>query len=122
MSVQIDSQTTLLEIPRKEDGTEVLRLQFARGAAPGGRAVSWFSLRVFWKDEAGEWKPGKQGISLRAKELAPIVAELQKVIEQQSPTAPQERPDSRAPQSPRYQQGAPPHQQRSQPNSGGYRR
>ncbi len=66
----------MLELPRNRDGSEALRLQFCRGRADG-REVCWHSLRVFWKDDVGEWHPGKQGITLRGKELRPIVEALQ---------------------------------------------
>ena len=93
---QITSEKLLAELPRKQDGSEVLRLQFVQAKTPDGKAVAWHSLRIFWKGREGQWLPGKQGITLRGRELKPIVEALQNAISggQQQAPAPQSAPQS----------------------------
>jgi hypothetical protein len=73
--LQIIEQRTMVAIPR---GDDELRVQFVRGRTSDGKEVCWHSLRVFWKDGSGEWKPGKQGITIRGRELAPVAEALSK--------------------------------------------
>jgi hypothetical protein len=69
--LEILREIVLVGIPRGRDGREMLRLRFVQARA-GDREVAWHDLREFWKDERGEWRPGKKGISLRGRELGPI--------------------------------------------------
>lgn len=70
-NLEILREIVLVDIPRGRDGRERLRLRFVQARA-GDREVAWHDLREFWKDERGEWRPGKKGISLRGRELGPI--------------------------------------------------
>jgi hypothetical protein len=74
--LEIIDQITMVAIPR---GDEELRVQFVRGRTSDGKEIAWHSLRVFWKDgTTGEWKPGKAGLTIRGRELAPVVEALSK--------------------------------------------
>lgn len=73
----IDRETTLCEIPRGRDGKEVLRVQLVEARTERGQ-VTWHSLRVFWQDEGGNWKPGRQGITIRARELDEVIEALRR--------------------------------------------
>ena len=68
----IKAEAVLVAIPR---GDEELRVTYTTARA-GDRDVSWHSLRIFWKTDAGEWRPGKQGITIRAKELDAVTKAL----------------------------------------------
>lgn len=65
----IVSETALVSIPR---GDDELRVTFTRARTADGKDVAWHSIRVFFRGRDGEWKPGKQGITIRGRELAPI--------------------------------------------------
>jgi hypothetical protein len=52
--LQIIDERVLVAIPR---GDEELRVTFTRALVGEGRAVEWHSLRVFWKDDQGHWRP-----------------------------------------------------------------
>jgi hypothetical protein len=69
--LEILREIVLVDFPRGRDGRERLRLRFVQARA-GDREVAWHDLREFWKDERGEWRPGKKGVSLRGRELGPI--------------------------------------------------
>jgi len=69
----ITSEAVLVSIPR---GDEELRVTYTK-ARTSERDVSWHSIRVFWKTQEGEWRPGKQGITIRARELEAVVKALQ---------------------------------------------
>jgi len=69
--LQITREVTLAEIPRK-DGKECLRLQFVQARTADGKEIAWHSLKVFWKDDQGTYRPGKQGVTIRGREMGPI--------------------------------------------------
>ena len=72
--LHIDRETVLVEIPR---GDDVLRVTRTEATTGNGKQVWWISVRIFWKQ--GEvWRPGKAGITIRARELAGVVAALSK--------------------------------------------
>jgi hypothetical protein len=71
---RIDSEVTLLTMPR---GNEELRVTVVEATTDRGKRISWHSLRVFYLDRAsGEMRPGKQGITLRGNEIAPLLEAL----------------------------------------------
>ncbi len=72
-ALNIEFETVLLEIPR---GDDVLRLTHTGATTADGKRVTWHSLRVFWRTDAGEWRPGKQGITIRGGELRGVVDAL----------------------------------------------
>ena len=114
--LEIHKETTLCEVPR---GKERLRVMHTEATTSAGRPIAFHSIRVWYQNDAGEWCPGRAGVSIRDAELEPVTKALTAALASagQKPTAsPQPRPASVP------LQGAPPHQQRSQPNSGGYRR
>ena len=65
----------IVEVPRR-NGEQVLRVRFVRAKTPQGTEVSWHDIREFFRGEDGEWKPGKKGITLRSRELSPVVEAL----------------------------------------------
>jgi hypothetical protein len=67
--LEIVEERVMAAIPR---GGEELRLTFTRAKKPDGGETAWHSLRVFWKSDAGEWRPGKQGVSIRGRELGRV--------------------------------------------------
>ena len=71
--LEIASEVVLAEIPR--GSREVLRVVRAEGTRDG-TPLKWTSLRVWYRDRDGVLRPGKQGISLRAGELATIASAL----------------------------------------------
>lgn len=73
-SLQILNEEILVAIPR---GDEELRVTYTTARTERGD-VAWHSLRVFWKAAEGEWRPGKQGITIRAKELEAVATALSK--------------------------------------------
>jgi Transcriptional Coactivator p15 (PC4) len=94
--LEILEELVLLAIPRV---AEEIRLTFTRARA-SGKDVSWHGLRVFWKSDSGEWRPGKAGITIRSKELKPITEALIKAAAGPAmrPTpAPQRPPGARPP-------------------------
>jgi hypothetical protein len=75
--LKIEREDTLVEVPR---GDEVLRVTRVEATTGAGKPVSWHSLRVFWKAEDGAWRPGKAGVTIRARELGAVVAALSKEL------------------------------------------
>jgi hypothetical protein len=77
----------------------VLRVEFARGRTANGRDVAWHSIRLFWRDEAGELHPGRQGISIRARELPAVAEALSRAVSGGHPQAEAARaPTARSPE------------------------
>lgn len=70
----------MVEIPRGRDGREVLRVQFTEARTQDGKSIAWHSIREFYRDTDGKWKPGKKGITLRGRELRPVVDALTKAV------------------------------------------
>lgn len=73
--LEIVAEDVLAAIPR---GDEELRVTAVRARKPDGGEAAWHSLRVFWRDEGGNWRPGKAGITIRARELRAVVDALGK--------------------------------------------
>jgi len=71
--LQITGETVLVAIPR---GDEQLRLVHTEGRTGQGKDVAWHSLRVFWCDGAGVWRPGKARVTIRAGELKVRIDEV----------------------------------------------
>lgn len=69
-------ERTIFETSRSRDGKEVLRLRFVRAMTPDQKEVAWHDLREWWKGDDGEFRPGKKGISIRGRELGPVVVAL----------------------------------------------
>ena len=64
----------MCELPRGE--REQLRLTFTLARMPDGREVAWHALRVWYRADSGEMRPGKQGVTLRGRELRPVLDAL----------------------------------------------
>lgn len=97
--LEIFSEVVLVAIPR---GDEEFRITRTRGRTGDGKDVEWISLRIFWKGDEGEWRPGKQGITIRARELAGVVEALVNasgVAPPPSASAAHAEPRARAPSS-----------------------
>ena len=71
--LEVLEERVMAAIPR---GDEELRVTFTRARTGNGKEVAWHSIRVFWKNDQGEWKPGKQGITIRARELHGVTVAL----------------------------------------------
>jgi hypothetical protein len=74
--LRIISETIMADIPRGRDDAERLRFSFVTAESADGKPLAWHSLRVYWRDDAGEWRPGKAGVTIRGREIAPIAAAL----------------------------------------------
>jgi hypothetical protein len=96
--LEITSETTLAEVPRGREGREALRVRHLEAVTADGRPISWTDIREFYRpDDSAEWRPGKKGISIRARELGPVTEALRKVIAGQTgPAATAARPESDA--------------------------
>lgn len=85
--LQITGETVLVAIPR---GDEELRVVFVQARTSQGKEVSFHSVRVFWRDSAGVWRPGKAGVTIRAGELKGVAEALVKAaacgIRREQPT------------------------------------
>jgi hypothetical protein len=75
--LEIVREDVMLAIPR---GDEELRVTFTRARTGEGKDVAWHSLRLFYRNEAGEWRPGKSGISIRGRELAAVADALARAV------------------------------------------
>jgi hypothetical protein len=73
--LRIDRETVLCELPRGDRG-EVLRVTFSEGTTADGKRVNWHSVREFYTTEEGEKRPGKKGITIRARELRQVAEAL----------------------------------------------
>lgn len=93
--LEIVSEHVMVAIPR---GDEELRVAFTKARTSAGKDVAWHSLRVFYKTDAGEWRPGKQGITIRGGELRAVADALAKATSG-GPTAQREaaRPPNESP-------------------------
>jgi len=76
--LDIRSETVLYEITRGRDDAECLRVTHTLAEKPDGTPVSWTSIRIWYRTNEGEWKPGRQGCTVRRGELAGVIAALQK--------------------------------------------
>jgi hypothetical protein len=74
--LEIVSENTMAEVSRGRDGREVLRVTFTKGKTPEGKDVAWHSIRVFWKDDTGQYRPGKSGVTVRGRELHAVAVAL----------------------------------------------
>ena len=77
--LKIDREITLVEIPRGDRG-EVLRFTFTEATSSEGKKVAWHALRVWYRADNGEMRPGKSGVSIRGRELAAIAAGFAKAV------------------------------------------
>jgi hypothetical protein len=76
--LEITSETVMCEVSRGREGREVLRVRFVMAKTPDGKSVAWHDVREFYKADDGTWRPGKKGISIRARELRAVADALQK--------------------------------------------
>jgi hypothetical protein len=70
----------LATIPRNQ-GREELRVSWDEFTPDRGEPSRYLSLRLWWKDDAGELHPGKKGITVRRGELETVHAALGKVLD-----------------------------------------
>jgi len=73
-SLKIDSERTIVEVPRGQ--SEVLRLQHVVATMSDGRKAAWHTLRVWYRDRSGELRPGKAGLTIRSSELRQVAEAL----------------------------------------------
>jgi hypothetical protein len=71
--LEIIEERVMVSIPR---GDEELRVTFTRARTGDGKEIAWHSIRVFWKTDAGEWRAGKSGVTIRGRELRAVADAL----------------------------------------------
>ena len=91
--LEIVRETVMAEVPR---GPELLRVMFTKARTPDGKDVAWHSIRLYYKNDAGEWRPGKVGITVRGGELHAVAAAFAKATN----SGPREAVQSPAPATP----------------------
>lgn len=96
--LEIIEERVMLAIPR---GDEELRVTFTRARSGDGKEVAWHSIHVFWRTDNGEWRPGKQGITIRGKELRAVTDALTKACSGVPPSASTSTPANTTPRSQR---------------------
>jgi hypothetical protein len=79
-SLEILEERLMVEVPRGREGREVLRVQFVRAKTPEGGQVAWHSIREFYRADDGQMRPGKSGITIRARELPAVTIALLRAI------------------------------------------
>lgn len=62
----------MAEVPRGREGREAVRVTFTKARSADGKEVAWHSIRLFWKDDTGTFRPSKTGITIRGSELRPV--------------------------------------------------
>lgn len=99
--LEIIEQRTMVEIPRGE--REALRVEYVRAHAPDGKEVCWHSVRLFWRGTDGQMHPGRQGVTVRGRELVAVAEALSRAASgghapsaaPASTSAPARRPEHR---------------------------
>lgn len=86
--LEILEEKLMAELPR---GDERLRVTYTKARTGDGKEVAWHSIRLYYQDDGGNWRPGKQGITIRGRELGTVTAALVKA----SSGGAQPRPRSR---------------------------
>jgi hypothetical protein len=74
--LEILSEVVMVALPRGDK--EELRVTFTRAKTTEGRETAWHGIRVWYRADDGEMRPGKQGVTIRGKELAAVARELAK--------------------------------------------
>ena len=74
--LEILEEKVMVAIPR---GDEELRVTFTRARTARGE-TAWHSLRVFYRNDSGDWRPGKQGVTIRGGELRAVAAALLRAV------------------------------------------
>lgn len=73
--LEILTENVIVALPR---GEEELRVTHTTARTGDNKEVAWHSIREFYRADDGSWRPGKKGITIRARELKPIVEALLK--------------------------------------------
>lgn len=71
--VEITEEETLFEQPRDREGRNILRITKAKA-----NGFPFIGVREWFRDETGELRPGKKGISIKMRELAGVIDALEK--------------------------------------------
>lgn len=66
----------LTSLPRKEG--EELRITLDEFTSDRGKSSKYVSLRIWFEGRGGAWLPGRQGITVRARELDTTIEALTK--------------------------------------------
>ena len=72
-ALTILEEKILVGIPR---GDDELRVTFTRARSEDGKEIAWHGIREFFKDDKGQWRPTKKGITIRGKELHAVTVAL----------------------------------------------
>lgn len=86
----IEGEHTIARLTRSE--TDELRVTRARGTF-NGRPFTNTSLRIYYRDAEGEWRPTKKGLSVRDHELKAVCTALGKVLAKVDSSEPDEDDD-----------------------------
>jgi hypothetical protein len=79
-NLEIIEERLMVEVPRGRDAREVLRVQFVRAKTPEGKEVAWHSVREFYRADDGTMRPGKSGVTIRARELSVVAIALLRAV------------------------------------------
>src|SRR5262245_38441347 len=71
-NVQITDECVLLEVPRGKDGKDKLRVTSAKC-----NGYAFVQIREWYTTPEGETRPGKRGISIKARELDDVIKALE---------------------------------------------
>ncbi|MBI5487837.1 MAG: transcriptional coactivator p15/PC4 family protein [Deltaproteobacteria bacterium] len=74
-----------------------------RGTVRTYRGKQYMDMRIYYLDDAGEYKPTKKGINLSVDllgELTRMVEKLAKAVQEEQAAAPAPAPDAEAPKPP----------------------
>lgn len=71
--VEITDEETLFEQPRDREGRNVLRITKAKA-----NGFPFIGVREWFRDDSGELRPGKKGISIKMRELEGVIGALEK--------------------------------------------
>jgi hypothetical protein len=67
-------EIVMVRIRRGDD--EEFQFAFFEASTPDGKSTAWHAIRIFRKNDRGEWVPGKDGVTIRSRELRPLLDAL----------------------------------------------
>lgn len=82
--LEILETRNMLTLPRGQ--SEELRFDFVRARMADGKETAWHSLRVWWRADNGEMRPGKAGLTVRGRELVPVAITFLRAVASSVPS------------------------------------
>jgi len=73
-----DDRTVVLELERREGEKLILSKRTFKGQA-------YIDLRIFYKNDGGEWLPTKKGVSLRPEQVSDVAKAFQGLADEYQP-------------------------------------